>query len=48
MALPLHLAFWIADMVWGAFSGCISSCLAFADEVASSIRTGDIGTFHIG
>ncbi|XP_038903622.1 uncharacterized protein LOC120090170 [Benincasa hispida] len=48
MPLPLHLAFWIADMVWVAFSGCITSCLALADEVAGSIRTGDIGAFHIG
>ncbi|XP_022158544.1 uncharacterized protein LOC111025007 [Momordica charantia] len=48
MAMPWHMAFWMAEMVWIALSGWISSCLAFADEVAGSIRTGDIGPFHIG
>ncbi|XP_022935086.1 uncharacterized protein LOC111790952 [Cucurbita pepo subsp. pepo] len=48
MAMTWHMAFWIANMVWVALSDCVSSCLAIADEVAGSIRTGDIGPFHIG
>jgi hypothetical protein len=34
--------------VWVALIGCVSSCLTVADELASSLRTGDIGPFHVG
>ncbi|CAL0326601.1 unnamed protein product [Lupinus luteus] len=46
MAMTLDLAFWIAKMVWLALTDLISSCLNVADEVASSLRSGDIGPFH--
>uniref|UniRef100_A0A803MM31 Uncharacterized protein n=1 Tax=Chenopodium quinoa TaxID=63459 RepID=A0A803MM31_CHEQI len=46
MAMPWSMTLWISKMVWLALAGWISSCLIVADEVASSIRTGDIGAFH--
>ncbi|KAE9585238.1 hypothetical protein Lalb_Chr25g0286871 [Lupinus albus] len=46
MAMTLDLAFWIAKMVWFALTDLISSCLTVADELASSLRSGDIGPFH--
>ncbi|RYR51930.1 hypothetical protein Ahy_A06g026874 [Arachis hypogaea] len=47
MAMAVEVAMWIAKMVWIALSGWISSCLTVADEVASSLRSGDIGPFHV-
>lgn len=48
MAMALDAALWIAKMAWIALSGWISSCLTVADEFASSLRTGEIGPFHVG
>ncbi|KAL2320684.1 hypothetical protein Fmac_029653 [Flemingia macrophylla] len=48
MAMALEAALWIARMAWVALSGWISSCLTVADEFASSLRSGDIGPFHVG
>ncbi|KAL9331512.1 hypothetical protein ACSQ67_001122 [Phaseolus vulgaris] len=48
MAMALDAALWIAKMTWIALSGWISSCLTVADEFASSLRSGDIGPFHVG
>ncbi|KAL3569004.1 hypothetical protein D5086_028894 [Populus alba] len=43
MAMPWGMALWMANMVWVALIGWVSSCLTVADELASSLRTGDIG-----
>ncbi|KAG5043277.1 hypothetical protein GYH30_007087 [Glycine max] len=48
MAMALDAALWIVKMTWIALSGWISSCLTVADEFASSLRSGDIGPFHMG
>ncbi|KAE9590674.1 hypothetical protein Lalb_Chr20g0110161 [Lupinus albus] len=49
MAMALNMVFCIAKMVFVALSGWISSCLTVADELASSLRSGDIiGPFHVG
>ncbi|XP_031387796.1 uncharacterized protein LOC116200937 [Punica granatum] len=48
MALPLRAALWMAKMVWIALTGWVSSCLTVADEVAGSLRSGDISPFHVG
>ncbi|GKV41693.1 hypothetical protein SLEP1_g49192 [Rubroshorea leprosula] len=48
MAMPLGMALWISKMVWVALRGWVSSCLTVADEFASSLRSGDIGPFHVG
>lgn len=48
MAMALNAAFYIAKMTWIALSGWITSCLIVADEFASSLRSGDIGPFHVG
>ncbi|KAK7378076.1 hypothetical protein VNO80_03512 [Phaseolus coccineus] len=47
MAMALDAVLWIAKMTWIALSGWISSCLTVADEFASSLRSGDIGPFHL-
>ncbi|KAK7244449.1 hypothetical protein RIF29_39271 [Crotalaria pallida] len=46
MAMAVEVAIWVARMVWVGLSGWISSCLTVADEVASSLRSGDLGPFH--
>lgn len=48
MAVPWGTTLWVARLVWVALRGWLSSCLTVADDVASSIRTGDIGPFHVG
>ena len=48
MAVPWSMSFWMAKMVWIALSGWVSSCLTVSDEVASSLRSGDIGPFNVG
>ena len=48
MAMPWAMTLWMAKMVWVALTGWVSSCLIVADEVANSLRTGDIGPFHVG
>ncbi|XP_065856929.1 uncharacterized protein [Euphorbia lathyris] len=48
MAMPWGMALWIVKMVYVALTGWVSSCLTVADEVAASLRTGDIGPFHVG
>lgn len=48
MAVPLDQALWMAKMVWMALIGWVSSCLTIADEVASALRSGDIGPYHVG
>ncbi|KAH7511763.1 hypothetical protein FEM48_Zijuj12G0017300 [Ziziphus jujuba var. spinosa] len=47
MAMPWGMTLWMAKMVWIALAGWVSSCLTVADEVAGSLRTGDIGPFHM-
>ncbi|KAJ0621834.1 hypothetical protein HanIR_Chr01g0013181 [Helianthus annuus] len=44
MAVPWSVSLWMANMVWLAISGWVISCLTVADEIAGSIRTGDIGS----
>ncbi|TXG70148.1 hypothetical protein EZV62_005083 [Acer yangbiense] len=46
MAVHWGMTLWMANMVWIALRGWVSSCFTVADEVAGSIRTGDIGPFH--
>ncbi|AES81254.2 hypothetical protein MTR_7g090260 [Medicago truncatula] len=48
MAMALNSALYIAKMAWIALSGWITSCLTIADEFATSLRSGDIGPFHVG
>lgn len=48
MAMPWSMTLWMAEMVWLALTGWVTSCLTVADEVASSLRTGDIGPFNVG
>ncbi|XP_019238866.1 PREDICTED: uncharacterized protein LOC109218922 [Nicotiana attenuata] len=48
MAVPWSMTLWVAKMVWVALSGWVVSCLTIANEVAGSIRSGDIGPFHVG
>ncbi|MBA0830092.1 hypothetical protein Gotur_009365 [Gossypium turneri] len=43
MTMPLGVALEMAKMVWIALSGWVCSCLTIADEVAASLRSGDIG-----
>ncbi|KAK6941730.1 hypothetical protein RJ641_027107 [Dillenia turbinata] len=42
MAMPWSMTIWMARMVLIALSGWVSSCLTVADDIASSIRSGDI------
>ncbi|KAL3819717.1 hypothetical protein ACJIZ3_005622 [Penstemon smallii] len=46
MAVPCSVTFYMAKMIWMALFGWVVSCLTVADEIAGSIRTGDIGPFH--
>ncbi|XP_068660558.1 uncharacterized protein [Aristolochia californica] len=48
MVLPWSYAFYVMKVVWIIMNGWVSSCLIVADEIARSIRTGEIGPFHIG
>ncbi|XP_024974631.1 uncharacterized protein LOC112512743 [Cynara cardunculus var. scolymus] len=48
MAVPWSMTLWMANMVWMALSGWVISCLTVADGIAASLRTGDIGPFHVG
>ncbi|CAM9002718.1 unnamed protein product [Rhodiola kirilowii] len=48
MVMPLEMAVWTGKMVWMALSGWVTSCLIVADEIAVSLRNGDIGAFHVG
>lgn len=48
MAMTWGFTLWMAKMVWIAIKGWVSSCLIVADELASSLRTGDIGPFNVG
>ncbi|PRQ44227.1 hypothetical protein RchiOBHm_Chr3g0476891 [Rosa chinensis] len=48
MAMPWNMTLWMAEMVWLALTGWVSSCLTVADELATSLRTGDIGPFNVG
>ncbi|PRQ44235.1 hypothetical protein RchiOBHm_Chr3g0476991 [Rosa chinensis] len=45
MAMPWNMTLWMAEMVWLDLTGWVSSCLTVADELATSLRTGDIGPF---
>nr|GEV29011.1 probable 3-hydroxyisobutyrate dehydrogenase, mitochondrial isoform X1 [Tanacetum cinerariifolium] len=47
-SLPWSMTAWMAKMVWIALTGWVISCLTVADEIAGSLRTGDIGPFHVG
>ncbi|KAK4792650.1 hypothetical protein SAY86_023085 [Trapa natans] len=48
MAVQCGKAIWAAEIIFLALKGWVSSILTVADEVASSLRSGDIGPFHIG
>ncbi|XP_057489606.1 uncharacterized protein LOC130775511 [Actinidia eriantha] len=48
MAVPCGMTLWVAKMVWVALSGWLASCLTVADGIALSLRSGDIGPFHVG
>ncbi|CAI0625403.1 unnamed protein product [Linum tenue] len=48
MAMQWSSTLFVLQMVWLALVGWVSSCLNVADEVAHSLRTGDIGPFIIG
>lgn len=48
MAMPWSITIWLANLIWTALSGWVVSCLSVADEIASSLRNGDIGPFHVG
>ncbi|CAN0877224.1 hypothetical protein LINGRAHAP2_LOCUS11769 [Linum grandiflorum] len=48
MAMQWSSTLWMIRMVWLALAGWISSCFTVADEIAHSIRNGDIGPFVIG
>ncbi|KAG6411074.1 hypothetical protein SASPL_129148 [Salvia splendens] len=48
MAVGWSVTLWMARMVWFALSGWVVSCLTVADELAGSLRSGDIGPFHVG
>ncbi|XP_051149557.1 uncharacterized protein LOC127264173 [Andrographis paniculata] len=48
MAVAWNLMAWVAGMIWIGFTSWVVSCLTIADEIASSLRTGDIGPFPIG
>ncbi|KAI5682730.1 hypothetical protein M9H77_03958 [Catharanthus roseus] len=47
MAVPWSMTLWLAKMVWLALSGWVVSCLSVADEIANTLRNGDIGPFHM-
>ncbi|XP_038721776.1 uncharacterized protein LOC120013879 isoform X2 [Tripterygium wilfordii] len=48
MAMPWSMVLWMAEMVWLALAGWVSSCLNVADELARALRNGDIGPLHAG
>ncbi|XP_030515880.1 uncharacterized protein LOC115729434 [Rhodamnia argentea] len=48
MAVPWGTTLWVARLVLIALRGWLASCLTVADDVAASLRTGDIGPFHVG
>ncbi|KAL0848253.1 hypothetical protein Bca101_021500 [Brassica carinata] len=48
MAMPLGMATYLMRMVWFSLSGWVFTCLSIADEIAGSLRNGDIGPFHVG
>ncbi|XP_047309229.1 uncharacterized protein LOC124912630 [Impatiens glandulifera] len=48
MAVALGDTLWIGKMIWVALCRWITSCLTVAEEIAGSIRTGDISPFHVG
>lgn len=47
MAVPWSMTLWMARMIWMALGSWVVSCLGVADEIAGSLRTGDIGPFHV-
>ncbi|KAG9139687.1 hypothetical protein Leryth_024727 [Lithospermum erythrorhizon] len=48
MAARWSRSLWMAKMVFLSVSSCVFSCFSVADEIAASLRTGDIGPFHVG
>ncbi|XP_012857460.1 PREDICTED: uncharacterized protein LOC105976744 [Erythranthe guttata] len=48
MAVGWSMTVWVGRMIWMALSTWVVSCLIVADEIAGSIRTGDIGPFGVG
>ncbi|XP_057249415.1 uncharacterized protein LOC104889470, partial [Beta vulgaris subsp. vulgaris] len=48
ITMPWSVTLWISNIVWLALAGWITSCLIVADEIANSMRAGDIGAFHVG
>ncbi|KAK9671240.1 hypothetical protein RND81_12G015600 [Saponaria officinalis] len=47
MAISWSVTMWVSKMVWLGLVGWVSSCLVVADEIARSLRSGDIGAFHV-
>ncbi|VVB05953.1 unnamed protein product [Arabis nemorensis] len=45
MAMPLDMAMYLMRMVWFSLSGWVFTCLSIADEIAGSLRNGDIERF---
>ncbi|XP_050383474.1 uncharacterized protein LOC126800200 [Argentina anserina] len=48
MAIPWSMNLWMAEIVWMVLTGWVTSCLTAADELAASLRTGDVGPFNVG
>ncbi|XP_022848021.1 uncharacterized protein LOC111370529 [Olea europaea var. sylvestris] len=48
MAMPWNMTIWMAKMIWLALSNWVVSCVSVADEIANSLRTGEISPFHVG
>ncbi|KAL3830418.1 hypothetical protein ACJIZ3_019220 [Penstemon smallii] len=37
----------LARMIWKGVRGWVVSCLILADEIAVSLRTGDLSPYHV-
>ncbi|WOH06382.1 hypothetical protein DCAR_0625808 [Daucus carota subsp. sativus] len=48
MAVRWSLTLWLGKMTWVSLSTWIISCLTVANQIAISIRSGEIGPFNIG
>ncbi|CAA7060550.1 unnamed protein product [Microthlaspi erraticum] len=47
MAMPLGMATYLMRMVWFSLSSWVFTCLSIADEIAASLRSGDIDKCYI-
>lgn len=48
MAVCWSLTLWLSEMMWVGLKSWIVSCLIVANQIALSIRSGDIGPFNVG